>query len=178
MIDASFILLLCFVGFTAIAFKLGYKKSIAGLDEQIANVSKTVESALHSLKKAQEKHDHEVQYGAVIEHEIAEIFKRNHHQVEEIQHQAKAELERLMQNRITQADARLDRLRSEVMAELTLNVTNQVVQTLNSLFTTHLSTNMQKKINDHFLDELDQLFQKETGMNTNATPQKKIVNGD
>ncbi len=176
MIDASFILLLCFIGFTAIAFKFGYKKSIAGLDEQISNVSKTVESALQFLKQAQEKHGYEVQYAEVIEHEIAEIFKRNHHQIEEIQHQAKAELERVMKNRIIQADARLDRLRSEVMDELTLHVTNQVVQTLNSLFTTHLSSTMQKKINDHFLNELGQLFEKDTSINTNATPQK-IVNG-
>lgn len=177
MIDASFILLLCFVGFTAISFKFGYKKSIAGLDEQISNVSKTVESALQSLKQAQEKYDHKIQYGTVIEHEIAEIFKRNQHQIEEIHHQEKAELERVMKNRITQADARLDRLRSEVMEELTLHVTNQVVKTLYSLFTTHLSSNTQKKINDHFLDELDQLFQKDTSMNTNAAPEKKIVNG-
>lgn len=177
MIDASFILLLCFVGFTAIAFKFGYKKSIAGLDEQISNVSKTVESALQFLKQAQEKHDQEVQYETVIEHEIAEIFKRNQHQIEEIQHQAKAELDRTMKNRIIQADARLDRLRSEIMDELTLHVTNQVVQTLDSLFTAHLSSKMQKKINDHFIDELDQLFQKDTTINTNTSSQKKIVNG-
>lgn len=177
MIDASFILLICFIGFTALAFKMGYKKSLASLDQQIKNVSKTVENALLSLNQAKEKQAHELQYAALIEHEIAEIFKRSQHQIEEIQQQAKTDLKRLMENRVNSSDTRIDRMRVEIMGELKLHVTTQVVQTLEALFTTHLSQKMQEKINDHFLNELDTLFQKETSTNSNTVNPKKMVNG-
>lgn len=176
MIDASFILFICFMGFTALAFKMGYKKSLTTLDQQITNVAKTVETALISLKQAQEKHTHELQYGTLIDNEIGEIFKRSQHQIEEIQRQAKAELTRLMENKINSSDTRIDRMRMEIMNELNLHITNQVVQTFEALFTTHLSQGMQEKINDHFINELDLLFETESGKNRNTTKSKKAVN--
>ncbi|WP_032112899.1 hypothetical protein [Candidatus Paracaedibacter symbiosus] len=176
MFDASFILFICFIGFTGIAFKFGYKKSLKMLDDQIITVSKTVENALNSLKAAQEKHAYEKKYGALIEQEVQEIFKRTQHQIEEIQHQAEIEFNKMMQNRAINADSQIDRVRTEVMHELTQHVTDQVAKTLESLFSTHLSQQTQITINDHFLSKLDQLFHSKTALNDDEMAQKKISN--
>lgn len=176
MIDASFILLICFIGFMGIAFKLGYKKSLQGLDQQIASISKTVENALQSLKHAQEKYEYEHKYNSLIEQEVSEIFKRMHHQIEEIKQQAQADFDKVMQQRSLNADSQIDRLRNEVMTELNIHVTNQVITTLKSLFSEHISSNTHKEINEHFLDKLDQLFDKKEPANDKLMAQKKIVN--
>lgn len=176
MIDASFILLICFIGFMGIAFKLGYKKSLQGLDQQIASVSKTVEDAIQSLKHAQEKHDYELKYGSLIEHEVSEIFKRTHHQIEELKQQAQADFDKIMQQKSLNADSQVNRLRNEAMTELNIHITNQVIATLKLLLSEHISSNTHKEINEHFLNKLDQLFQKKEPANGELSAQKKIVN--
>lgn len=176
MIDASFILLICFVGFMGITFKLGYKKSIQGLDQQIALVSKTVEDALQSLKNAQEKYDHELKYGSLIDNEISEIFKRTHHQIEELKQQAQVEFDKVMQQRSLTAHSQIERLRNEVMTETNIHITNQVIATLKLLFNEHITDTTQKEINENLLNKLDVILQKKEPANNEIKAKKKIVN--
>ena len=176
MIDTSFILLICFIGFMGIAFKFGYRKSLQGLDQQIASVSKTVEDALQSLKQAEEKQSHELEYSSLIEGEVSDIFKRTHHQIEEIKQQAQIDLEKMIQQRSVNAESQIDRLRNEIMTELNVHVTNQDITTLKLLFNEHISDNTHKEINEHLLNKLEQLFQKKEPANNKTSAQKKIVN--
>lgn len=175
MIDTSFILLLCFIGFMGIALKLGYRKSLQGLDQQIASISKTMEDALQALKQAEEKQAQELKYHSLIEGEVSEIFKRTHHQIEDIKQQAQIDLEKIIQQRSANAESQIDRLRNGVITELNAHITNQVITAINLLFNQHISKETHQEINEHLLNKLDQIFQKKEPANNGSSAQKKII---
>lgn len=176
MIDASLILLVCFIGFMGLAFKFGYRKSLQGLDDKIAAVSKTVETALQTLKEAEEKYNYEEKYDSLIQHEVQEIFKRVQHQVEELQQEMSADLDKMMQNRLASVDLQIDRLRKETMDELNLRLTNEAVKALGTLFQRYLPEKTHMAINDNFLDQLEQLLHNEGALKDDEMTQKKIAN--
>lgn len=172
--DASFIFLLSFVGFMAFAFKIGYKKSLAHLDQQIKDVAHLVQEAQDSLSQAQERYAQEHKTQALIQHEIEEIFKKNHHQIVEIQSHGKKELAQLMENKIKSSQTRMDRMREEVMDELKTSLSHQIGNIMESLFTHHTDKLTQETLNNEFLKQLETIFP--LPQNADSNLQKKAVN--
>ena len=152
--DPNFIILISFIVFMALAFRYGYKKSIAALDGQIDEIRNKLEDATRQKQEAlsllaEERQSHSETFNLAenlenqSQEKLLELKKSLMHDLEQLVRKKEHDLQDLMK-RFTQ-DAILN-IQEEV-AEVTQKVVRRYSETV-------LTERDHEKINDIAIDEI------------------------
>lgn len=118
MINSTFVAFLSFILFMGIAFRFGYRKSIAALDDRIAEIKKTLEEASHEKKEAAKALQLEQHRHTEILSEIDTLLKRTEEEMATSKQKALHDLEKTLESRQMASHMALDRIRIDAIDEI------------------------------------------------------------
>ncbi len=126
--DTGLWVAISFVVFLLIAFKLGRKSVIGGLDSKIAEIRKEIETAESLRVEAQELLAQYQRKQRDAEKEAAEILERAQEHAAQITKQAEADLDETMARREAQLKDRIKRIEQNAMGEMKAHAAQLALQ--------------------------------------------------
>ena len=152
--DPTFIVMISFVLFVGIAYRLGYRRSMAALDQKILNIrqalndaSQAKEAAFQALTEERQRH------GDILE-EIELISKRTEEQALALRQQALQDIDKMISNRQQEVENMIKRLHHEAVQTIQDEATAKTLATFKALVTTRFSSAQQEAINDEALAKI------------------------
>lgn len=146
--DPTFIVMVSFVLFMGVAYRLGYHRSMAALDQKISNIRQALndaaqakEAALQALTEERRRH------GEILE-EIELISKRTEEQALILRQQALQDIDKIINNRQQEVENMIERLHHEAVQTIQEEATAKTLETFEALVTTKFSASQQKAINE------------------------------
>lgn len=152
--DPTFIVMLSLFLFMGFAYRLGYHRSMAMLDQKISNIrqalndaAKAKEAALQALMEERRRH------GEILE-EIELISKRTEEQALIVRQQALQDIDKMINNRQQEVQNMIERLRHEALQTIQEEATAKTLETFEALVTTKFSSSQHTVINDASLTQI------------------------
>ncbi len=152
--DPNFIVMLSLFLFMVFAYRLGYHRSIAMLDQKISNIrqalndaAKAKEAALQALTEERRRH------GEILE-EIELISKRTEEQALIVRQQALQDIDKMINNRQQEVQNMIERLHHEALQTIQEEATAKTLETFEALVTTKFSPTQHAVINDVSLTQI------------------------
>lgn len=171
--DASFVVLVGFIVFMGSALKFGYHKALRAIDDQIREVSATLEEAQTKLKIAEDRKAEEKQLEKQIAKEIASMKASAEKQITEMKKSTDAEIDLILQRKQTAADTTLDSMRANTILLLQETLTAQAIELVRETLR-QSPPQTQEQFNDTALTELRDLLCK-SGINRNGGTKNKAI---
>jgi len=152
--DPNFIVMLSLFLFMVFAYRLGYHRSIAMLDQKISNIrqalndaAKAKEASLQGLMEERRRH------GEILE-EIELISKRTEEQALIVRQQALQDIDKMVNNRQQEVQNMIERLHHEALQTIQEEATAKTLETFEALVTTKFSSSQHAVINDVSLTQI------------------------
>ena len=152
--DPNFIVMLSLFLFMVFAYRLGYHRSIAMLDQKISNIrqalndaAKAKEAALQALMEERRRH------GEILE-EIELISKRTEEQALIVRQQALQDIDKMINNRQQEVQNMIERLHHEALQTIQEEATAKTLETFEALVTTKFSPTQHAVINHVSLTQI------------------------
>lgn len=171
--DASFVVFIGFLAFIGLVLKFGYAKTITVIDNQIRQVSLTLEEAQTLLKIAQDRVEAENQLEKHLVKEINDMKATAQKQIEQMKQATFAEIEAILQRKQVSADSSLDLLRNSTISHLQDFLTQEAIGLVQQNLS-QAKPSEQERINDGILMELKALLS-DRGANQNGGAKDKAI---
>jgi F0F1-type ATP synthase membrane subunit b/b' len=166
--DPNLIVMLSFLLFMGIAYRLGYHRSMATLDQKISDIrqalndaAKAKEAALQALTEERQRH------GEILE-EIDLISKRTEEQALIVRQQALQDIDKMINNRQQEVQNMIERLHHEAIQTIQEEATAKTLKTFEALVTTKFSSTQHAAINDASIAQITEQLRE-----TQATLEQK-----
>ncbi|MBM3468072.1 MAG: hypothetical protein FJ390_08505 [Verrucomicrobia bacterium] len=152
--DPTLVVLISFVIFMGIAYRLGYKQSMAALDNKIETIRTMLNEATKAKEDALQALNEENRYHGEIMEEIELITKRTEEQALLLRQQALQEVDKIIFNRQLEAKNMIDRLRNEAINTIQEEATARTLAVFETLISKELSSAQQENINDRAIAQI------------------------
>lgn len=152
--DASFIVFLCFLIFMFFSLKFGYKKAISAMDNQIAEIKKTLEQAQDKFLTAQERLLLTKTAQAQLSLEVEKLTEEATHHIETMKSQSEAEIINLIESRQATADQMIDQIRLKIINDLKITLSSQIQAVLEDVMVHRLDAKTHEQLNQDAIDKL------------------------
>lgn len=149
-------IVLSFLLFVFVAYKLGRKSILGGLDARIAEVKNEIETAERLRVEAQELLAQYQRKQRDAEKEAKDIVKRAQKQAEHMAKASEAELEETMTRRETQLTQRLKRLEENAIAEIQSHAADIAVAATTEVIAQTLNAKTNAELNEKTIASLPQ----------------------
>lgn len=164
--DASFVVLLSFITFMVIAYKLAYKKIFSELDGKILEVKKTLEESQEELRLAKKLAEGEKKRLDSVYEEVDVIMAKTKSETGRLKKKFSDEIDELTKTRQASFEGAQERLRRQTLQQLKASITKTTVKTLTKIAGEKCSDKDHEAINDNAIDlieaELSSLAQKKS----------------
>jgi len=154
--DTGIWVAISFIVFAFIAFKLGRKSIVSGLDSRIAEVKNEIETAERLRVEAQELLAQYQRKQRDAEKEATEIINRAQKQAEQMAENSHAELQETMTRREEQLTSRLQRLEENAIAEIQSHATDLAVAATTEMIVQTLDSKSNAELNEKTIAALPQ----------------------
>ncbi len=171
--DASLVVLIGFLVFIGVVLKFGYRKAIQSIDDQIKDVSITLEEAQTLLTIAQDRKSVELQLEKQLAQEIEDLRIMADKQIDELKRTTDADIEAILHRKQLTADSTFDLMRQSTIQHLQDLITHDAVDLIQQKLKESSSTENQR-INDQAIQELKALLAN-TGANSNGGAKNKAI---
>lgn len=158
MLDANFIVLLAFILFMFIALKFGYKKSVAAVDHQIADIRAIITQATTDFETAQRYFLKEKEDQSKLSSKITELSTKTDEQIHLIKKDSVTHLQQLLESKQIIMDSMVDQTRFKIIQEVKDTLSNSIHQILSDLMKNHVDKHLHETLNDTAINQLDTLF--------------------
>jgi F0F1-type ATP synthase membrane subunit b/b' len=146
--DPTFIVMVSFVLFMGVAYRLGYHRSMSALDRQISNIRQALNEAAQAKEAAlQALAEERRRYGEILE-EIELISKRTEEQALTLRQQTLQDIDKIIHNRQQEAENMVERLHHEAVQTIQEEATAKTLETFKALVTAKFSPAQQEAINE------------------------------
>lgn len=146
--DPTFIVLISFVFFIGIAYRLGYHKAMAFLDQKIATIRQGLDDAARAKESAiQALNEERRHHGEIIE-EIELIAKRAEEQALILRQQALQDINEIIITRQQAAENMMKQMHQAAIQTIQEEATAQALATFEALVTTKFSSAQQEALNE------------------------------
>ncbi len=152
--DATFIVLVSFVIFGGLAYRLGYRRSITALDKKIANTRQALEDAAQAKEAAIHALDEERRHQVEVLEEIELIAKQGEEQTIHLREQTLREIDKIISNRQQEAENMMKRLHHEAVQTIQEEATAKTLATFEKLVTEKFSKAQQEALNEDAISKI------------------------
>ena len=152
--DPAVIVCVSFVIFMGIAYRLGYRKSIATLDQKIATIRQTLEEATKAKEEALQALREEQRHHEEILEEIDALTKRTEEQARILQEQALQDINKMIATRQQTVENMIDRMRSTAIQTLQEKVAAKTTDTFKTIVAKEFTSPQQQALNDGAINQI------------------------
>lgn len=152
--DATFIVLMSFVLFIGIAYRLGYRQSMAFLDQKITNIHQALNNAEEAKEAAIKALNEERRYQTEVIKEIELIAKRAEEQAITLKEQALQDIERLIVTRQKAAEGIIKRMHQAAIQTIQEEATEKALAAFEELATTNFSPSQHEALNESAIAQI------------------------
>lgn len=146
--DPTFIVMVSFVLFMGVAYRLGYHRSMSALDQQISNIRQALGEAAQAKEAAlQALTEERRRYGEILE-EIELISKRTEEQALTLRQQTLQDIDKIISNKQQEVENMIERLHHEAVQTIQEEATEKTLETFKVLVTTKFSPAQKEAINE------------------------------
>lgn len=153
-IDASFVVLLCFLLFMFSALKYGYRKSISALDNQIFEIKRTLDQAEDKVNQAHNRLEQEKLTQSELSKKVDNMIEEANHRIEGIKSQSAQDLLNLIDSRQRTVDQMMDQIRLKTINDLKLVLADQIQGVLEDLMLHGLDAKSHEDLNQDAINQL------------------------
>lgn len=146
--DPTVVVLFSFLIFMGIAWRLGYRKSMAILDHKIADIRQALDEAAQAKEAAVQALEEERQRHQEIEKEIELIAKRAEEQAVMLREQALRDIDKIINSRHQAATRMMERMRRVAVQAIQEKVAATTLAVFEDLVTARFSPAQQEALND------------------------------
>ncbi|MBX3486611.1 MAG: hypothetical protein KF798_01750 [Candidatus Paracaedibacteraceae bacterium] len=171
--DASLVVLIGFLVFIGVVLKFGYRKAVQSIDDQIKDVSITLEEAQTLLTIAQDRKSVEQQLEKQLAQEIATLRIMADKQIEDLKRTTNADIEAILHRKQLTTDSTFDLMRQSTIQHLQDLITHEAVDLIQQKLKESSSTENQR-INEQAIQELKALLAS-TGANSNGGAKNQAI---
>ena len=164
--DPTIIVLLSFVIFMGIAYRLGYHRSMAALDHKIASIRDALEEAAQAKEAAVQALSEERQRHGEIQEEIKLIVKKAEEQALLLREHALSDMNKVIGIRQKTAKDVIDRMHRTAIETIQKEATATVLATFEELVTARFSSAQQEALNDEAIAKISAQLTKKSGTYT------------
>jgi F0F1-type ATP synthase membrane subunit b/b' len=171
--DPTLIVLVSFVIFIGLAYRMGYRQSIAVLDKKIASIHKTLDDAANAKESATQALYEERRRHEEILEEIELIAKRTEEQTLILRQQALQDINDMISTRQQAAENMIKRIHSSAIQSIQDEATTKTIATFEALVRRKFSPAQQQALNDMAIAQIStQLTKRRTP--TVQKPKRRI----
>jgi len=152
--DPTFIVMISFVLFMGVAYRLGYHRSMVALDQKISNIRQALSDATQAKEAAFQALTEERQRHGEILEEIELISHRTEEQALALRKQTLQDIDKMINNRQQEVENMIERLHHEAVQIIQDEATAKTLATFEALVTTKFSSTQQKIINDEAITKI------------------------
>lgn len=152
--DPAFIVMVSFALFMGIAYRLGYHRSMAALDQKISDIRQALNDATQAKEAAFQALTEERQRHGDILEEIELISKRTEEQALALRQQTLQDIDKMISNRQQEVENMIERLHHEAIQVIQNEATTKTLAAYETLVTTKFSSVQQKIINDEAIAKI------------------------
>jgi F-type H+-transporting ATPase subunit b len=152
--DTSLWVAISFVLFVFIAFKLGRKSIVSGLDSRINEIKTEIDTAERLRVEAQELLAQYQRKQRDAEQEAQDILKKAKNQAKQLTKTAETDLSELMARREVQLTERLRRLEESAIAEIQSHAADLAVAATTEMIVQTLDEKTNAKLNEDTINSL------------------------
>ncbi|MCE3230669.1 MAG: synthase [Alphaproteobacteria bacterium] len=152
--DPTLIVLLSFVIFIGVAYRLGYHQSMAALDHKIASIRQDLEEAERAKEGATKALKEERQRHGEIEEEIKRIAKQTEEQAFTLRENALEEIHKMISIRQKAAEDMIERMRHRAIQTIQEEAAAMTLATFEKLVTAQFSSAQQEALNDEAIAQI------------------------
>ncbi len=171
--DASLVVLIGFLVFIGVVLKFGYRKAVQSIDDQIKDVSITLEEAQTLLTIAQDRKSVEQQLEKQLAQEIATLRIMADKQIEDLKRTTNADIEAILHRKQLTTDSTFDLMRQSTIQHLQDLITHEAVDLIQQKLKELPSTESQR-INEQAIQQLKTLLAS-TGANSNGGAKNQAI---
>jgi F0F1-type ATP synthase membrane subunit b/b' len=169
--DPTLIVLVSFVIFSGIAYRLGYKQAMAALDGKISNIRKALDDASKAKQSAMQALNDERRRHEEILEEIETITKRTEEQTLTLRQQTLQDINTMINSRQQAAENMIARAHEAAIQSVQEEATAKTIATFEAIVTQKFTATQQKALNDMAIAQIaNQLTKSRT---THATKAKR-----
>lgn len=152
--DPTFIVMVSFILFMGIAYRLGYHRSMAALDQKISTIREALNEASQSKEAAiQALNEERRRHGEILE-EIELIAKRTEEQSLVLRQQTLQDIDKMINARQQEAESMIERLHHEAIQTIQEEATTKTIATFEALVATKFSAAQQKALNERAIAQI------------------------
>jgi F-type H+-transporting ATPase subunit b len=152
--DASIWVLISFIVFCAMAWKLGKDKITSALDNKIDTIRKEIETAESLRVEAQELLAQYQRKQRDAAKEAEQIIENAKMHAKEIKKKAKEELKETMERREQQLSARIERMEQSAIQEIRSHAADLAVKATKEIISERLDKNTSKELVDQSIQNI------------------------
>jgi len=149
-----------------IAYRLGYRQSLAILDQKIASIRHELDEANQAKEAAIQALHEERQYHEEALEEIDLITKRTEEQTLTLRQQALQDINQIISARQKTAENMIERMHSIAIQTIQEEVTTKTIATFKALVTKEFSPAQQEALNDGAIAQISAQLTKRSASNT------------
>jgi len=146
--DPTIIVLLSFLIFMGIAWRLGYRQSMAVLDSKIADIQHALKEAVEAKEAAVQALEEERQRHEDIQEEMKLIARQAEKQAALLREQALRDIDQTINARQQAATDMMERMRYAAVQTIQKEATEMTLAVFEDLVTTRFSATQQEALND------------------------------
>lgn len=170
--DATFVVLVSFVIFLGIAYRLGYRQAISALDDKIAKIRQALQDAAQAKEIASHNlHDERRKHEEVME-EIELIAKRTEEQTLILRQQALQDINKMINLRQQAAENMIARVYEVAVQKIQEEATAKTIAAFEALVTQKFTSAQKEALNDIAIAQISSQLTKHR--TTHATKAKRI----
>lgn len=152
--DPTFIVMVSFIIFMGLAYRFGYHRSMAVLDQKISIIQQELNDAAQSKEAAiQALNEERRRHGEILE-EIDLISKRTEEQALVLRQQTLQDIDKMISNRQQEAENMIERLHHEAIQTIQEEATATTLATFEALVTTKFSPAQQAALNEEAIAQI------------------------
>lgn len=152
--DPTVIVLVSFIIFMGMAYRLGYHQSMAALDSKIAGIRQALDEAAQAKEAAVQALNQERRLHGEIQEEIELITKRAEEQALNLRHQSLQDINKIISARQQATENMIERMRHTAIQTIREEAAAATLATFEELVMTKFSSLQQEALNERSLAQI------------------------
>ena len=170
--DPAVIVLVSFIIFMGMAYRLGYHQSMAALDSRIAGIRHALEEAAQAKEAAVQALNQERRLHGEIQEDIEHVTRRAEEQALILRHQSLQEMNKIISARQQATENMIERMRHTAIQTIREEAAAAILATFEELVRTKFSSTQQEALNERAIAQMTAQLTK--GHRTYAPKPKRV----
>jgi F0F1-type ATP synthase membrane subunit b/b' len=171
--DATLVVLISFIIFLGLAYRLGYRQAMQALDGKIAKIRQALQDAAQAKEAALQALHQERRYHEEVQEEIELITKRTEEQTLLLRQHALQDINKMISARQQTAENMIKRVYDDAIQKIQAEATAKTIASIEAIVKKKFSSSQKEALNDMAIAQISTQLTKHPTTRTTKTKRLK-----